>query len=684
MEAPKVRYGRPGAVPRLVLRAWPQLASVALILAVSYALAGWGLAAVNGRSLFAQLAPGLAALSFPLVGVLIARRMPANPIGWILCAIGLSEAIALAADQYAWRALIARPGSLPFGEEVAWVASWIWIPGMALLSTFLLLLFPNGRLPSRRWRPVVLLASALLALMGVAIGLTWPHRGAWMLRPDSAAPELGWIDMLGGTAFLGFVAACVPASVASLVVRFRRSRRAEREQMKWFAYAASLTALVFLVREVVPGSPWTEILGIPMVLLIPAGVGAAVLKHRLYDIDIVINRSIVYGFLTAGVVGLYVTTVALLGQFFERTDPGVSLVAAGTVAVVFHPLRERLQRSVDRLMFGERDDPYGVLSALVRRLESVGIAEQALPAVTDSVARALRLPYVGIDLSAGGEFRTAASSGEPVPGLRRWPLVHQGETIGHLVVSPRGPGEEFSEGDVQLLDDVARQTSVAAYAVALTEDLRRSREQLRTALEEERRRIRRDLHDGLGPSLATVVVGLEEARNRYSLDPRAADALLEDLKQQTQAAITDIRALVYDLRPAALDELGLVQAIRELALRLAGRADRSGGLAVAVDAPDGMPFLPAAVEVAAFRVVQEALTNVVKHARASNCRIRVSVDDELVVEVSDNGVGIPRGYHPGVGIRSMRERATELGGSLTVSSQSSGTQVAVRFPLERA
>lgn len=225
---------------------------------------------------------------------------------------------------------------------------------------------------------------------------------------------------------------------------------------------------------------------------------------------------------------------------------------------------------------------------------------------------------------------------------------------------------------------------MAAHAVLLTEDLRRSRERLRTALEEERRRIRRDLHDGLGPSLATVVVGIEEARNTYPRDPDMADALLIDLKRQTQDAIKDIRGLVYDLRPPALDQLGLVPAIREQAARLVRRTQEFKGLAVSIDAPDELPPLSATVEIAAFRIVQEGLTNVLRHARASRCSIRLSVDGGLVVSVSDDGDGLSEGFRAGVGISSMRERASELGGDLSVTSAWSGTTISVSLPLDKS
>jgi signal transduction histidine kinase len=661
----------------------PFLVAWALVLlSVSSALLGWVLVALNGRSVWANLTPALAALPFPIVGALIARRHPDNPIGWILLVIGLSEGLSLAIAEYAWGALIVRPGSLPLGAELAWAASWTWMPGAVLLFTFLLLLFPDGRLPSRRWRPVVWLVISLLAVIAVASALTWPHRGPWLLDPKLAPPDLGLVDMLGGTAFSTLIAVCIPASVASLVVRFRGSTQIERQQIKWFVYAAILTVLLFLAQvALVSGSPWTEILGVPMVLLLPAAVGIAILRYRLYDIDVVINRSLVYGGLTAGVVGLYVGTVTLLARFFERTGWGASLVAAAVVAVVFQPLRERLQHGVNHLMYGDRDDPYAALSRLGRRLEASVPAGTVLAQVTESVAQALRLPYTAVELPRDAGFEPAASFGRAGADLVHLPLVYQGETVGRLVVGLRAPGEAFSQGDLRLLQDLAREAGAAAHAVRLTSDLQRSRERLVVAREEERRRLRRDLHDGLGPALAGMALQIETIRGLLRDNPEAADALLAKLKDETQDGLAGIRRIVYGLRPPALDELGLVAALGEDSARLSSGGP---GPLVSIDAPADLPPLPAAVEVAAYRIAREAMTNAARHSQASTCTVRIALNAGLDLEITDDGRGLPPDFHPGVGVNSMRERAQELGGKFTINNAApTGTTVRAHLPLAR-
>ena len=259
-------------------------------------------------------------------------------------------------------------------------------------------------------------------------------------------------------------------------------------------------------------------------------------------------------------------------------------------------------------------------------------------------------------------------------------MLYQSEQVGELLLAPRARGESFTPADRRLLDDLARQVGIAAHAVRLTADLQQSRERLVTAREEERRRLRRDLHDGLGPALASITLKLDATRNLLTRDLPAADALLIDLKKQTQVAVADIRRLVYNLRPPSLDELGLIQALREQAEQY--NQDR---LRITIDAPDPLPPLPAAVEVATYRITQEAMTNVVRHAQAHTCTIRLTLDNSLEVEVCDDGQGIPAGQRVGVGLTSIRERAAELGGTCQIEPRTGGgTRLHVRLPLTMA
>jgi signal transduction histidine kinase len=367
----------------------------------------------------------------------------------------------------------------------------------------------------------------------------------------------------------------------------------------------------------------------------------------------------------------------------------ISLFATGLVAALFAPLKDRLQRGINRLLYGERDEPYEVLSRLGQRLEAA-LAPEAVPStVVNSVAEALRLPYAAIELERNGMFEAVAATGHRVKDPLRLPLIYGGETVGRLVLGRRAGEADFTTEDRRLLEDLARQVSAAVHATHLTDealrlsaDLQVSRERLVAAREEERRRLRRDLHDGLGPQLASLSMKAEAARDLLPLDPSRSEALLEDITARTQEAVTDVRRLVYGLRPPALDDLGLLGALRTQA----AHGDHNG-LSVTIEAPGELPPLPAAVEVAAYRICQEALTNVARHAGASNCLVRLAPDEEanvLRVEVADDGQGIVEDRSAGVGLHSMRERAEELGGSCVVESlPARGTSVRAILPLAR-
>lgn len=544
---------------------------------------------------------------------------------------------------------------------------------------FMLYLFPDGRFVPRwtRWVALVFVVSLILDTF----------------FPDTPLDIESWpppFDLLEEAQFIVFIGTMIYAQI----YRYRRvSTPLQRQQTKWVVFALLAAIVCFIGTANLEELPVFNRPGVTTVLfalftsitygfafmLVPIAVGVAVLRYRLWDIDPIVNRTLVYGALTACVVGIYVFVVGYLGALL-RTDDSlfVSLFATGIVAVLFAPLRDRLQRGVNRLMYGERDDPYAVVSRLGERLEGTLAPESVLPTVVRTVREALKLPYAAITLREGEELVVAAS-GTPVDDPLRLPLVHQGEAIGELILAPRAPGEEFTPADRHLLEDLARQAGIAAYTVRLTTDLQRSRERLVNTREEERRRIRRDLHDGLGPMLGSLTLKLDVADDLVEEDPAAARALIHSLKAQSQSAVADIRRLVYALRPPALDDLGLIGAIRETAAQY-----NANGLLVSVEIPKDLPTLPAAVEVAAYRIAQEALTNAARHAGAQECVVRISLDEKagkLRLEITDDGRGLSSERGPGVGLSSMRERAEELGGSCVVESPSAGgTRVRAALP----
>lgn len=476
----------------------------------------------------------------------------------------------------------------------------------------------------------------------------------------------------------------------------------QRQQIKWFAFGFGIlllwNALFNLLPLLVPdlGRPDSlyQLIGPANLALtylpIPVGIGIAILRYRLWDIDIIINRTLVYGSLTISVIVLYVLVVIGLGSAIQaRGNLLLSLLATGLIAVLFQPSHKRLQQGVNRLMYGERDDPYRVLSRLGQRLEVTLTAEAVLPTIVETVAQALKLPFAALSWTLGEGAtgsNTLAVYGESKEQSEqtRVPLVYQNEAVGELVLAPRQKGESLTPADQRFLRDLAPQIGVAVHAVRLTADLKQltidlqhSRERLVTAREEERRRLRRDLHDGLGPQLSSQTLTLTAARKLLHQDPDAADKLLADATIHAQEAIADIRRLVYALRPPALDDLGLLAALQEQLQQY-----RSSGVTLLLEAPECLPPLPAAMEVACYRITQEALTNVIRHAHAHTCTVQLTAEKQLTLEIRDDGQGLPPGYHSGVGLTSMRERAEELGGTCVMEpGPTGGTCVRVHIPL---
>ena len=581
------RSRAPLAAARTRRGATASLAWSAVVLSLALAVGGrlLSLSAGAGPELLYD-APWLAILvSWVTVGALVASRQPQNPIGWMLCALSVFAGFVALAEGVLDRDLAADPGATGWGEAAAWFANWAWAPLVAIPLAFLPLYFPDGRLPSRRWRVVPWCAGAGIAafVFSEAFAAGPLHDYEQIVNPygiDHVAVE---VASAGSLLFAG----AVVAAVASVVIRYRRAEGVERQQIKWLAYAGSFAAASLLVGGVV-GGLWSGNVANALILLgligLPLAVGIAILRHGLYDIDLLIGRTLVYGGLTAAVVAVYVALVGGLSALFHRSAGfWLPLLATGVAALLVQPLRSELQRRVNQLLpgMGER----GGAGGLRGRLQEAFVPEAA--------------------------------------------------------------------------------------------ELQRARERLVAAREEERRRLRRDLHDGLGPALAGAALKVEAAENLLASDPRAAGKLLADARGQMQAAVADVRRLVYGLRPPALDELGLVGAIREQADRIGA----DGRLQVDVSAPPDLNGLPAAVEVAAYRIAVEAMTNVARHAGADTCTIRLAVGRELELEIVDDGHGLREGYRAGVGIASMRERAEELGGSCNLEAPASGTRVLAHLPL---
>ncbi len=623
------------------------------------------------------------ALVFALIALYIVLRRPTESAPLILL---LSAAGILGGTTWSF--------GLQVSNLVSGVGFWLYVATTGVVYLLFYIAALHFALMFPRSYPFLARHSWLIgALYVIPYALFAAWVGAMRLGAGSTLEWLGsW--SAGQSAI---VVTLLVAFVVAVIWGYRVHRDAEtRTKVRWMVFGALLSGIAGLLLWDIPAA----ILGRPLIsanalglliLPLPITIAIAILRYRLFDIDTILNRTLVYGGLTGIVVGSYVVIVTALGALLQaQGNLLIALVATGVIAVLFQPLRSGLQRLVDRLLFGERDNPYAVLSRLGRSLETALAPDVVLPTIVETVAQALKLPSAVIEMREGDHSWVAAAYGQQHSALVTFPLVYQSEIVGQLRVASRAADEPFTKADKRLLEDIAHQAGIAAHATRLTLDLQRSRERLVSAREEERRRLRRDLHDGLGPILAGQTLKVGAIRNLLTHDPPAADRLLLELGDEMEAAIADIRRLVYALRPPALDELGLVAALRAEAARAEGQGalgfggDREKRLRVTIDAPEELPTLPAAVEVAAYRIGCEALTNVIRHARASTCHIRLTLENGLHIEVVDDGVGFADKRRVGVGLISMRERAEELGGTCLITAvPGHGVRVLATLPVKK-
>ncbi len=620
-------------------------------------------------------------VGFAVVGAMVVSRRPGQGLGWLYLGSAVAMALTLFVYEYAYLGLSSEPGMVPGALLAGWVSSWVWAFGFAPLFTFGLLLYPDSRLPSRRWRWAAVVSAMAVGCLAVsaafAPGPLLSHGVADNpVGLDGAGPLLELVGRAGNPLMLvGLV-----AGVAALATRWRRAPAGgvRRRQITLLMVLTAVVGLVLLTEPVLDG-PSGGVVGFIVVVvltLVPVAVGRAILRDRLYDIDIVLNRSLVYLGLTGCVIILYAALVWVLGRQLGSAD-ATSIIATGVVAALVLPLRTGLQRLVDRAMYGDRGDPYRAVSRLTISLQHAAAPAESLSAVAEAIAASLRLPYVAVEAASGAQASTGQLDGIAPVDI---PLEHQGQRVGRLLVTGRDH-RPLSARDAALLADLARPAGAAVHAVGLADALRASRRELVQAREEERRRIRRDLHDGLGPTLAGVALGLDIAAGMVERDPDEARRLMHDLKGEATGAVDDVRRIVYDLRPPALDELGLVAALRQQADRV---RLRQPDLDVHLVTPNELPQLSAASAVAAYRIALEALTNTARHAQARHCRIAIHADATwLTVEVTDDGIGIAHDAQPGVGLTAMRERATEIGGQCRIEpTPPTGTRITAQLPLE--
>ena len=631
--------------------------------------------------------------AFGLVGGLIAARRPENPIGWIFLVAGLSLSIASLTTR--WSEYTRHRGTLPFGHAMTWLATWAWTPGIMLLFTFLLLLFPDGHLPSRRWLPV-----AWLACLAI-VGGTLPYAITALPLSDRLLANIG--DSAPATAptsfriaynlqvtaiLIGFGVGLVCA--LSLILRIRRASGDEREQLKWFAFAAAILVVSLIVTSPMLNAP--QIVATLAFPLLPIASAVAILKYRLYDIDVVISKTVVFTSLVVFATIVYLAVVVGIGALIGRTNNVVlTILATAIVAVAFQPLRGRARRLANRLVYGKRATPYEVLSEFSDRVGGSFATDDVLPRAAQLLGEgtgAIRAEVwvrVGdaVSLAAvwpddAGASRTLALVRGELPPLQdptlSVPVRHRGELLGALAVT-KPANEPLTPAERDLVTDLASQAGLVLRNVALIAELRASRARLVRAQDEERRRLERNLHDGAQQQLVALSVKVRLAQSFVGKEDERARGMLEEVQADSQSALEDLRDLARGIYPPLLADKGLGVALEAQA--------RKSPVSVRIE-PDGVDRYAPDIEATVYFCTLEALQNVAKYAQASRATVRLQAEEgTLLFEITDDGRGFdPASTGYGTGLQGMADRLDAIGGTLEVSSEPGrGTMVLGRIKI---
>ena len=637
--------------------------------------------------------------AFATTGALLVWKRPANPIGWLLSASGLSYAFAVTGLL-----LLQFPGTRAWGN---WLG-WLFFIGVGLV-VFVLLLFPTGSLPSRRWRPVAWAAVAGNAAWALGNAFAPVPAASGAPSPIGVAGPAGRIfDILTGAGALLIVATGL-AAIVSLVFRYRRARAVEREQLKWLVYAGGL--MVVAVLAVTPieqalgpstnaANNLENAISSSVVALVPIAIGIAIFRYHLYDIDVVINKTLVYGSLAVFITGVYVAIVVGIGSLAQRggrPSLALSIAATAVVAIAFQPVRAWVQRLANRLVYGRRATPYQVLADFAGRMAGAYAAEDLLPRMARILAEGTGATRVDVWLKGGEVFHDGATWPAGLPSLpparataadvpafagadRILPVRYEGEVLGALSVSKR-PGESLTPTEDRLLADLAAQVGLVLknaglreQLLARLEEIRASRQRLVAAQDEERRRIERNIHDGAQQQLVALAIKLSITESLIGTDTEGEREMLAELRQDAAGAVEDLRDLARGIYPPLLASAGLAAALEAQA--------RKAPVPTSVTA-DGVGRYPQEVEAAVYFCVLEALQNVAKYAGASRAGVRLAASGHhLRFEVTDDGAGFdPQAQGYGTGLQGMADRLHAHGGSLDVRSEpGAGTTVAGRLP----
>jgi signal transduction histidine kinase len=646
---------------------------------------------------------GIAAVTFiaafATIGALLVWKRPANPIGWLLSASGLSYAIATTG-----LVLLQFPGARAWANWLGWMFF-----GAAVFAVFVLLLFPTGSLPSRRWRPVAWVAGVGAAAWALGNTLAPVSFASGSPSPIGVAGPTGRIFDILARAGLALVAAAGLAAIVSLVFRYQRARAVEREQLKWLVYAGGLIVVATLAVvpiEKILGSGSSAATNLEnavttgSVALVPIAIGIAIFRYHLYDIDLVINKTLVYGALAVFITGVYVAIVVGIGSLAQhgvRPSLALSIAATAVVAIAFQPVRAWVQRLANRLVYGRRATPYEVLADFAGRMAGAYAAEDLLPRMARILAEGTGATRADVWLKSAEVFHDGATwpaGAPPLPPARATaadvpahlaadrilPVRYEGEVLGALSVSKR-PGEALTPTEGRLLADLAGQVGLVLKNVGLRdqllarlEEIRASQLRLVAAQDAERRRIERNIHDGAQQQLVALAIKLSITESMIGTDTEGEREMLAELRQDAVGAVADLRDLARGIYPPLLASKGLVAALEAQA----GKAP----VPTTVTA-DGVGRYPQDLEAAVYFCVLEALQNVAKYAGASHAEVRLATSGgDLRFEVADDGAGFdPETKAYGTGLQGMTDRLHAHGGSLTVrSAPGAGTTLLGRLP----
>lgn len=675
MTGPRSRARTASALPAglVLLNAALLVGALALDLAASdadreLALAGYG--SVTGL-------PGLALV---VSGAVVLRSLPGHRVGLVLAGFGTLWCLDGFAES--WTAY-GYPAGRPGTDLAYWVVARL---GAALLLALplVLVLYPDGRLVPGRWRWAGLLAVALAVPLPVMLLLASDE--VVLQDTDLVGVRTELVPLpLPEDVVVGVLTTALPLAVLAMLggllvvlARYRTAGEQDRTRLRWLLWAGVVVASTVPFLLAFPRSIVGTVALDVVVVVVAASVALGILRPDIADIDDLVANTLTFAVLAGGLVALDLAVLTLAGRLLgdELDERRVTVLLLVGALLVYGPLRSTLSAQVRRALFGRRGDRYGVVSQLAARLEQAGGIEEQLPALVTTLASAFKVPFVRVEVLAPGAGTLVATSGEVVGETTELDIAYGGRSVGRLVLPRHGLRARLSRRDQDLLLDLVRQAAIAVRTSSLARELQESRERLVLAREDDRRRIRRDLHDGLGPVLGGVAMRLEAAASlleagRPDRSARAVGMVRQSAQDITDA-LRDVRRLVHGLRPPALDDLGLLAAVEQQAERLRGRLD------VAVRASH-LEQLPAAVEVAAYRIVSEALANAGRHSGATRCTVTLrgpqARPGTLEVCVHDDGRGIPEGVPAGVGLLSLRERAEELGGQCTVTCPADGGTV---------